>query len=56
MTDSEQTSAFGDELDKLIDRFREEFDLTYAQLIGTLHFKIHLLCNEAERNANNDHN
>jgi hypothetical protein len=47
MTDKEQTDAFADELDKLVDRFRQEFDLTYAQAVGVLHMKAHLLCEDA---------
>lgn len=43
-----QTMQFGDELDKLIDRFRDEYDVTYATIVGTLHMKAYLLCAEAE--------
>lgn len=46
-TPDPQVSAFGDELDRLIDRFRDEFDISYAAIVGTLHMKAHLLCEEA---------
>lgn len=48
MDQKEQTFAFGDELDKLISRFGNEFDITYASIVGVLQMKIHLLCSEAE--------
>lgn len=47
MTSQEQTFHFGDELDKLVNRFRQEYDMEYAQIVGTLHMKAHLLCQEA---------
>lgn len=47
MNEKEQTYAFGHELDKLVDRFRSEFELTYASIIGTLTMKANLLSNEA---------
>lgn len=48
MTDKEQTDAFADDLDKLVERYRLEFEMTYAQVVGVLQMKSHLLCNEAE--------
>lgn len=54
MTDKEQTEAFADDLDKLVERYRQEFDISYAQVVGTLIMKSHLLCNEAdERHGEN---
>lgn len=47
MTDKEQTFAFGHELDNLVDRFRSEFEMTYASIVGTLVMKTVLLCDEA---------
>lgn len=38
----------GDELDRLIDRFRNEYDMTYAEAVGVLQMKIHALCREDE--------
>ncbi len=43
-----QTKAFADQLDRLIDRFRDEWDLEYATVVGVLTMKAHLLMNEAE--------
>ncbi len=43
MTQEEQTEAFAGELDKLIDRYCDEFDLPYAAVVGVMHFKTHLL-------------
>lgn len=43
-----QVEHFADELDRLVDRFRSEYDLSYAAVVGTLHMKANLLCNEAE--------
>ena len=47
MSEQEQTYAFGHELDNLIDRFRSEFEMTYASIIGTLIIKANLLTNES---------
>lgn len=51
MTDKEQTDHFANELDALVDRFRSEYEMSYAVVIGTLQMKIHLLCNEAEERS-----
>lgn len=48
MTDKEQTDAFANDLDKLVERYRQEFDMSYAQVVGTLEMKVHLLCDEAQ--------
>jgi hypothetical protein len=47
MSAEEQTNQFSDELDKLVDRFRSEYELTYAQVVGVLEMKKWLLCDEA---------
>lgn len=47
MSESEQVKHLGDELDRLVDRFRSEYDMTYASVVGVLHMKAHLLCAEA---------
>ncbi len=39
MTDKQQTDHFAHELDRLIDRFRMEYEISYAAVIGTLHIK-----------------
>lgn len=51
MNDSEQVRQLGDELDRLINRFRQEYDMTYAAVVGVLEMKKHLLCEEAARLA-----
>jgi|MudIll2142460700_1097286.scaffolds.fasta_scaffold1239148_2 hypothetical protein len=40
MTNEDQTEAFNDTLDASIDRFTQEFDLTYASVIGVLVMKV----------------
>ncbi len=47
MDDKEQVFHFGDDLDRLVDRYRQEYDMTYAAIVGTLFMKAHLLCGEA---------
>lgn len=39
MTDREQTDAFAKDLDRLVDRYASEFELTFAQLVGVLEIK-----------------
>ncbi len=46
-----QTIHFANDLEALINRYRSEYDLTYAQLVGVLHIQTHLLCREAEKKA-----
>lgn len=43
-----QLQQFADELDRLVERFRAEYDLSYGEVVGALQMKIHLLCVEAE--------
>jgi hypothetical protein len=40
MTNENQTEAFNDALDAAIDRFTQEFDLTYASIVGVLSMKV----------------
>lgn len=47
MTDREQIKAFANDLDKLVDRYRDEFEITIAGVIGILSFKQFLLMQEA---------
>lgn len=51
MTDKEQTDHFANELDALVDRFRSEYEMSYATTVGVLEMKIHLLCNEAKERS-----
>lgn len=39
MTDREQIKAFADELDNLVNRFADEFNLTTAAAVGVLMIK-----------------
>lgn len=48
MSESEQTGALADELDKLIERFRQEFQMSYASVVGVLQCKSVLLITEAK--------
>lgn len=48
MSESDQIKQLGDEVDKIINRAREEYDITYAAVVGVLQMKIHLLCEEAQ--------
>lgn len=43
-----QTEMLSNELDALIERFRHEYDITYAEMAGVLQMKIFLLNREAE--------
>jgi hypothetical protein len=47
MDDKEQTKAFAGDLDALVERYRSEFDLTYAVVIGVLYLKAHMMAEEA---------
>lgn len=47
MTPNQQITAFSDDLDNLVDRYRREFDLSYAAVVGVFFMKAHLLCAEA---------
>jgi len=46
-----QTVHFANDLERLINRYRSEYDITYAQLVGVLHIQSHLLCREAEERS-----
>tara|TARA_R110000803_G_scaffold209965_2_gene280557 strand:- start:14270 stop:14425 length:156 start_codon:yes stop_codon:yes gene_type:complete len=48
MTQEQQQAAFQKELDDLIDRYREEFDLTYPSLVGVLYLTANMAANERE--------
>lgn len=50
MTEKEQIQALADDLDRLIERYCNEFELTTASAVGVLMFKVHLLMVEAQRN------
>lgn len=46
MTEQEQISHLQNDIDALIERYRKEYSLTYASVIGALMMKVHLLCME----------
>jgi hypothetical protein len=43
----EQTRRFAQELEKLIDYYKQEYEMTYATIVGTLHIACHALTEEA---------
>lgn len=49
MSEKEQIDHFADDLDRLVDRYRKEYEMSYASVVGTLQMKINLLCAEAGR-------
>lgn len=46
MTHPQQITAFATELDKLVDRFRSEFELPVVSVLGVLQLQQHLLLTE----------
>lgn len=51
MTSEQQIEHFENDLDALVERYRKEFDMTYAAVIGCLQLQIHALSDEAMENA-----
>jgi hypothetical protein len=47
MSDKEQIDAFADDLDRLVSRYCDEFDLTCAAAIGVLQMKAWLIIQAA---------
>lgn len=47
MNANEQIFAFAEDLDKLVERYRNEFDITYAAVVGVLFMKAQILCSES---------
>jgi hypothetical protein len=47
VSDKEQTDHFANDVDKLVERYRSEYEMSYATTVGVLQMKIHLLCAEA---------
>lgn len=54
MDSREQTRRFAAALDALVDQYRSEFDLTFAEVVGVLQIKSHLLCAECAEGATGD--
>lgn len=47
MNEKEQIDHFANEIDALVDRYRTEYEMTYAGVVGVLQMKIYTLCAEA---------
>lgn len=47
MTEKEQINHFADDLDNLVERYRSEYDISYASIVGSLSMKAFLLAQEA---------
>ncbi len=43
MDEKTQIGCFNEDLDRLIQRYGDEFDMSLAAMVGTLHVKIHEL-------------
>ena len=54
MPPNDQTTHFANDLERLINRYRDEYDLSYAQMIGAMYFTLHLLCREAEQKIDDE--
>lgn len=49
MDNDQQVMALADDLDKLIERYRVEFELNFASVLGVLEAKKWFLIREAEK-------
>lgn len=47
MDQVDQIDALANELDRMIDRFVKEYDLSCASIVGILHMKIHIIEKQA---------
>jgi hypothetical protein len=54
MTDREQLDSFGNDVDALVERYRHEYDMSYAVVVGVLVMKAHLLCDEVAELGGDD--
>lgn len=48
MKDKDQITHFANDFDNLIGRYRQEYDITFAAVVGVLEIQKHLLLREAE--------
>jgi hypothetical protein len=48
MSDKEQIDHFANDLDALVKRYSEEYDIPYASVVGVLQMKAWLLCADAD--------
>ncbi len=44
MNEKEQIEAFADDVDRLVRRYENEFELSAASAVGVLQFKVHAIC------------
>lgn len=51
VSEQEQISHLGNDIDALVDRYRQEYDMSYASVVGVLEMKIFLLCSEASERS-----
>ena len=57
MDEKTQIGCFDDDLDRLIQRYSDEFDMSLAAMIGTLQVKIHqLVANSLDQDDEEDDN
>jgi hypothetical protein len=49
MTEKEQVDHFANDIDSLVNRYRNEYDMSYAAVVGVFQMKIYLLCSEASK-------
>jgi hypothetical protein len=47
MSEKEQVDQLASDVDAMINRYRTEYDLSYASVVGVFQMKIHMLCEEA---------
>lgn len=45
----DQTTHFANDLEALITRYRHEYEITYAQMLGVLQIQMFLLCRRQRR-------
>ncbi len=54
MTEQEQIAHLANDLDALIERYRSEYELTLASVVGVLEMQKFLLCQEAQELGSSD--
>jgi len=55
MSHPEQVAAFVEDLEKVVDRYRQEFDLPLASVLGSLEaLKLHLFVTERETHIDDE--
>jgi len=55
MDEKDQIGCFDDDLDRLLQRYSDEFDMSLAAMVGTLQIKIHeLVANSIDQDDDED--